>query len=100
MATLTNIERNTLRRVVRLLDMRDNRGHAAYDETCVQALAELREMLQPTEQYVLHIPEDYAFEAKVVWYETRSDGKKHLYLQVIEPEVVSEQPVPEGAAKE
>lgn len=84
MATLTNQERNTLRRVVRALDMRGNKGAATYDAVVETLLAEVREMLQPTEQFVLHLPDEYAFELNVVWYETRGD-KKHLFLQVIEP---------------
>lgn len=84
MATLTQQEKNTLRRVVRLLDMRENRGKEQYEHVAQGCLTELREMLLPTEQYVLHVPDEYAFELKVVWFETRSDGKKHLFLQVIE----------------
>lgn len=84
MATLTNAERNTLRRAVRLLDMRENQGQEAYDQIADGCSAELREMMQPTEQYVLHVPEEFAFKAKVVWYEARPDGKKHLFLRIIE----------------
>ena len=92
MATLTNQERNVLRKAVRLLDMRENRGQASYDQTVQTVLSSLREMLQPTDRYVLHVPDDYAFELKVAWYEIGHDGSKHLYLQVIEPEHTPVQP--------
>lgn len=101
MAILTQQEKNALRRIVRLLDMRENRGAAVYEQVAQQAVTELREMLQPTEQFVLHVPDDYAFGLQVVWYETRADGKKHLYLKVLETQeegVVEDTPQVEGGA--
>lgn len=95
MATLTNQERNALRKVVRLLDLRENRGQPAYDNAVQNALASVREMLQPTERYVLHVPEEYAFKLNVAWYETSPDGLKHLFLQVIDPTEVEEPPAEE-----
>lgn len=86
MATLTSQEKNVLRKVVRLLDMRENRGQPAYDQTCESVAAGIREMLQPTERFKLHVPEEYAFELKVAWYEIGADGVKHLFLTVVEPD--------------
>lgn len=84
MAQLSNPERNTLRKCVRLLDMRENRGQQAYDQMVEATLAQLREMLQPTERFKLHVPEEYAFDLQVAWYETAPDGVKHLFLTVTE----------------
>lgn len=86
MATLTNQERNILRKAVRLLDMRENRGQPAYDSMVDNVLGGVREMLLPTEKFKIHVPEEYAFKLKVVWYEIDVEGVKHLHVQVIEPE--------------
>lgn len=99
MATLTNQERNTLRKTVRLLDMRENAGQASYDQTVQTVLSSLREMLQPTDKFVLHVPEVYAFEARVAWYEISSDGTKHLFLQIIEPDATTEEQQDEAHAE-
>jgi hypothetical protein len=96
MATLTNQERNVLRKVVRLLDLRGNQGIPAYEEAVTHTLSGVREMLQPTEKYALHVPDDYDFKLNVAWYETSPDGIKHLYLQVIEPVDTAPPTVEEG----
>lgn len=94
MATLTSQEKNYLRKAVRLLDLRENRGQPAYDHTCDLVLAGLREMLQPTEKYKLHLPEEYAFELSVAWYEIDANGIKHLYLTVTEEDEAPAPPDP------
>lgn len=85
MAQLSNQERNALRKVVRLLDLRENRGQASYDQTCEAVAAQVREMILPTDRFVVHVPEEYAFKAKVAWYETDANGVKHLFLHIEEP---------------
>lgn len=86
MAQINNQERNTLRKVIRLLDMRENRGQPTYDQTVQTVLGQVREMLVPTERFELHVPEEYAFTLQVAWYEIGSNGVKHLFLKVDEPE--------------
>lgn len=104
MATLTSQERNVLRKAVRLLDMRENRGDPNYNEVCEQVLAGVREILLPTERFKIHLPDEYAFDVKVAWYEIGADGVKHLYVKIVDhaeqpPETPATQtePTTEGA---
>lgn len=97
MAVLTNQERNTIRKVIRLLDMRENAGQPAYDSIVDQALSHLREMMQPTEKYKLHVPEEWDIALNVAWYETDAAGVKHLYLTVTSP--ASSAPTGEGVGE-
>lgn len=97
MAQLNTPEKNALRKAARLLDMRDNRGDETYDAQCEAIVAQIREMLLPTEKFVLHVPDDWAFKAKVSWYEIDSEGRKHLYLKI---EETAEPPVADGGEQQ
>lgn len=90
MAQINSKERNTLRKAVRLLDMRENAGQPGYDQQVERVAAGLREMLVPTEKFKLHLPEEYDFEAHVAFYEIAQDGTYHLFLTIEEPQPVAE----------
>jgi hypothetical protein len=84
MADLTQRDKNALRKAIRLLEMRENRGDPTYDATCDEIAASLREMILPTEKFELHFPEELPLTGKVVYYETDGAGVKHLWLSVKE----------------
>lgn len=84
MAQLTAPEKNALRKAIRLLDNRENKGDPTYDALSADIAANLREMLIPTEKFNILVPEDFPFDLTVVHYETDAAGVKHLWVSAKE----------------